>query len=64
MDDTQFNRLLKKYRLSEADYYNKENPLGIAIDKNIEFDRTLEKYVTLDTLLVLFFKVKPEERLS
>lgn len=50
VDDAEFNRLLKKYRLSEADYYNKENPLGIAIDKNIEFDRTLEKYVTLDTL--------------
>ena len=50
VNDAEFNRLLKKYRLSEADYYNKENPLGIAIDKNIEFDRTLEKYVTLDTL--------------
>ena len=50
VDDAEFNRLLKKYSLSEADYYNKENPLGIAIDKNIEFDRTLEKYVTLDTL--------------
>ena len=49
-DDAEFNRLLKKYRLSESDYYNKEKPLGIAIDKNIEFDRTLEKYVTLDTL--------------
>ena len=50
VDDAEFNRLLKKYRLSEADYYNKEKPLGIAVDKNIEFDRTLEKYVTLDTL--------------
>ena len=46
VDGAEFNRLLKKYRLSEADYYNKEKPLGIAIDKNIEFDRTLEKYVT------------------
>ena len=50
VDDAEFNRLLKKYSLSEADYHNKENPLGIAIDKNIEFDRTHEKYVTLDTL--------------
>ena len=25
-------------------------PLGIALDRNIEFDRRLEKYVTLDTL--------------
>ncbi|MFQ9030190.1 MAG: ABC transporter permease [Oscillospiraceae bacterium] len=48
--DTEFNRLLEKYNLKEADYYDRDNPLGIALDRNIEFDRRLEKYVTLDTL--------------
>ena len=48
--DAEFNRLLEKYNLKEADYYNRDKPLGIALDRNIEFDRRLEKYVTLDTL--------------
>ena len=48
--DAEFNRLLEKYNLKEADYYDRGNPLGIALDRNIEFDRRLEKYVTLDTL--------------
>ena len=48
--DAEFNRLLEKYNLKEADYYDREKPLGIALDRNIEFDRRLEKYVTLDTL--------------
>lgn len=48
--DAEFNRLLEKYDLKEADYYDRDNPLGIALDRNIEFDRRLEKYVTLDTL--------------
>ena len=48
--DAEFNRLLEKYNLKEADYYDRDNPLGIALDRNIEFDRRLEKYVTLDSL--------------
>ena len=48
--DAEFNRLLGKYNLKEADYYDREKPLGIALDCNIELDRRLEKYVTLDTL--------------
>ena len=48
--DAAFNRLLEKYNLKEADYYDRDKPLGIALDRNIEFDRRLEKYVTLDTL--------------
>ena len=48
--DAEFNRLLEKYNLKGADYYDRDNPLGIALDRNIEFDRRLEKYVTLDTL--------------
>ena len=48
--DAEFNRLLEKYDLKEADYYNRDKPLGIALDRNIEFDRRLEKFVTLDTL--------------
>ncbi len=48
--DAEFNRLLEKYDLKEADYYNRDKPLGIALDRNIEFDRWLEKFVTMDTL--------------
>lgn len=48
--DFEFNRLLEKYNLKEADYYDRDKPLGIALDRNIELDRQLEKYVTLDTL--------------
>ena len=48
--DAEFNKLLEKYNLQEADYYNRDKPLGIALDRNIELDRRLEKYVTLDTL--------------
>ena len=48
--DTEFNRLLEKYNLKEADYYDRDKPLGLALDRNIELDRRLEKYVTLDTL--------------
>lgn len=48
--DVEFNRLLEKYNLKEADYYDRDKPLGIALDRNIELDRRLEKYVTLDTL--------------
>lgn len=48
--DAEFNRLLEKYDLKEADYYDRDKPLGIALDRNIELDRRLEKYVTLDTL--------------
>lgn len=48
--DAEFNRLLEKYDLKEADYYDREKPLGLALDRNIELDRRLEKYVTLDTL--------------
>ena len=48
--DAEFNKLLEKYNLKEADYYDRDKPLGIALDRNIEFDRRLEKYVTLDTL--------------
>ena len=48
--DAEFNRLLEKYNLKEADYYDRDKPLGIAPDRNIELDRRLEKYVTLDTL--------------
>ena len=48
--DAEFNRLLEKYNLKEADYYDRDKPLGVALDRNIELDRRLEKYVTLDTL--------------
>lgn len=41
---------MEKYDLKEADYYDRDKPLGVALDRNIELDRRLEKYVTLDTL--------------
>lgn len=48
--DAEFNKLLEKYNLKESDYYDRDKPLGIALDRNIELDRRLERYVTLDTL--------------
>ncbi|MCI6502504.1 MAG: ABC transporter permease [Clostridia bacterium] len=48
--DAEFNKLLKKYNLKEADYYNRESPLGLALDNNLQLDRLAGKYVTLDTL--------------
>ena len=49
--DAEFNKLLKKYNLKEADYYDKKNPLGIALDKSVRLDHQAGKYVTLDTLV-------------
>lgn len=50
VNDAEFNKLLDKYRLKQADYYNTERPLGIALDNNIQFDGEKQKYVTMDTL--------------
>ena len=48
--DREFNKLLAKYNLNESDYYDRKNPLGIALGINTQFDRRLEKFVTVETL--------------
>ncbi len=50
INDDEFERLLAKYNLKREDYFDKENPLGIALDGNVQFDSRQEKYVTLNTL--------------
>lgn len=50
VNDAEFKKLLDKYNLNEADYFDAEHPLGIALDNNIQFDGEKQKYVTMDTL--------------
>lgn len=50
VDDTEFHKLLEEYGLDEGDYYNSVEPMGIAIDENVQFDGDTQRYVTIDTL--------------
>lgn len=50
VNDTEFMKLVRQYNLNEADYFDPDHPLGIALDNNIQFDTRKEKYVTMDTL--------------
>ncbi len=50
VNDTEFDKLVKKYNLNRSDYYNPENPLSIAVDESTAFDASKEKFVTLDAL--------------
>ena len=50
VDDSTYKDLLKKYKLNEADYFNSENPLGIAVDSVVNFDSTTGKYISHNVL--------------
>lgn len=50
VDDEAFKDLLKQYNLNEADYFNSEAPLGIAVDNRILFDSTIGKYTSFNVL--------------
>lgn len=50
VNDEEFKRLLKKYRLDTSDYFNIEKPLCIALDGNVKFDAVKEKYVIHNVL--------------
>lgn len=48
--DDEFEKLLSKYQLNRDDYFDAGNPLGIALDGNVQFDFEKQKYVTMNTL--------------
>lgn len=50
IDDEEFENVLKENKLNREEYFDPENPLGIALDGNIQFDGNKQRYVTLDTL--------------
>ena len=50
IDDAQFKRLLAEYGFEEGDYYNRESPIGIALDDSVNYDSEKNKYVTTDVL--------------
>lgn len=50
IDDDAFKDLLKEYNLNEADYFNTEAPLGIAVDSRVLFDSTVGKYTSYNVL--------------
>ncbi len=50
IDDYSFKTLINKYKLNESDYYNKDNPLAIAVEGASLFDTTVGKYVSCKVL--------------
>lgn len=50
IDDEEFIVLLDNYRLNKEEYFNKEKPLGIAIDHCNSYDAVRQKYVSIDAL--------------
>ena len=51
VNDEAFQKMLSQYRLDSDDYFNKDHPLGIAMDKNTVFNFENERYETVDTLI-------------
>lgn len=51
VNDEAFQKMLSQYRLDTDDYFNKDHPLGIAMDKNTVFNFENERYETVDTLI-------------
>ncbi|MEE1314698.1 MAG: ABC transporter permease, partial [Faecalimonas sp.] len=50
VNDDEFDKLLKQYKLNKSDYYNTDAPLAIAMDTNRQFNFTTEKYENMDAL--------------
>ncbi len=48
--DSSFNEFAAKHKLNSADYYDRENPVAIAIDGGRQFDYDKEKYIKMNTL--------------
>lgn len=51
VNDEAFQRMLSQYHLDADDYYNRDDPLGIAMDRNTVFNYENERYETVDTLI-------------
>ncbi|MBE6544388.1 MAG: FtsX-like permease family protein, partial [Ruminococcaceae bacterium] len=56
INDSEFDKLIDKYGLDREDYYNKEDPMGIAIGRNTIFNG--EKYQTVNTLNSRQFEIE------
>lgn len=50
VEDAQYRNLLEANGLSPATFMNPAAPLGVAIDNNVMFDRSEERYVTMRVL--------------
>lgn len=50
VDDNAFRELLKKYKLNESEYFNKNEPKAIAVDGRVVFDSILGKYTSYNVL--------------
>lgn len=47
VDDAAYLEYIRQEGLSEAEFYNREAPLGIAVDEGLEFDFDAERYIRL-----------------
>ncbi|MBR3588814.1 MAG: ABC transporter permease [Clostridia bacterium] len=50
VNDSEFEKLVAKYKLDKSKYFDKENPLSIVVDGNTTFNSEKEKYVRCDVL--------------
>ncbi len=50
VEDAEYRTFLEQNGLSPATYMDPDSPLGVAIDDNVMFDRTEERYVTMRVL--------------
>ncbi len=50
VEDTEYRAFLESNGLSPATYMDAESPLGVAVDNNMTFDRTEERYVSMRVL--------------
>ena len=50
VNDSEFEKLVDKYKLDKSLYFDKENPLAIVIDGNTTFNSEKKKYVRTEVL--------------
>ena len=50
VNDSAFKKLLTKYNLKESDYFNHEQPLGIVLDSQHQYNPKTQKYEELNIL--------------
>ena len=50
VNDAAFKKLLAKYNLKESDYFNHEQPLGIVLDSQHQYNPKTQKYEELNIL--------------
>ncbi len=50
VNDSEFDKLVKENGLKKEDFYNRDDPVSIAVDENVLFDGANGKYVLKDVL--------------